>query len=105
MADETIKTEETQEGSGVTAGDLALMVQIIDAGSQRGAWRGEELATVGALRNKLAAIVKSLNPPAEVTKEEADTAEVTEEADADAAEVTEEAVEEVAEDDAKTDAA
>ena len=75
MADETLKTEETQEGSGVTAGDIALMVQVIDAGSQRGAWRGEELATVGALRNKLAAIVKALNPPTE----EVDTAEVTEE--------------------------
>lgn len=87
MADETLKTEETQEGSGVTAGDLALMVQVIDAGSQRGAWRGEELATVGALRNKLAGIVKALNPPAEETKEETkdeadtetDTAETTEE--------------------------
>lgn len=81
MADETLKTEETQEGSGVTAGDLALMVQVIDAGSQRGAWRGEELATVGALRNKLAGIVKALNPPAEETKE-ANTAEETEEAPA-----------------------
>lgn len=87
MADETLKTEETQEGSGVTAGDLALMVQVIDAGSQRGAWRGEELATVGALRNKLAGIVKALNPPAEETKEETkdeadtetDTAKTTEE--------------------------
>lgn len=75
MADEILKTEETQEGSGVTAGDIALMVQVIDAGSQRGAWRGEELATVGALRNKLAAIVKALNPPAEETKKEADTEE------------------------------
>ncbi len=81
MADETLKTEETQESSGVTAGDLALMVQVIDAGSQRGAWRGEELATVGALRNKIAAIVKALNPPAEETKEETEApAEVTEEA-------------------------
>ena len=84
MADETLKTEETQEGSGVTAGDLALMVQVIDAGSQRGAWRGEELATVGALRNKIAAIVKALNPQAEETAEK--TAEETEAP----AEVTEE---------------
>ena len=76
MADETLKTEETQEGSGVTAGDIALMVQVIDAGSQRGAWRGEELATVGALRNKLAAIVKALNPPTEETKED-DTEKVS----------------------------
>lgn len=90
MADETLKTEETiQEGSGVTAGDLALMVQVIDAGSQRGAWRGEELATVGALRNKLAGIVKALNPPTEETTKET-TEETTEEADT-VAETTEEA--------------
>jgi len=94
MADETLKTEETQESSGVTAGDLALMVQVIDAGSQRGAWRGEELATVGALRNKIAAIVKALNPPAEETAEETEAP----------AEVAEEAVEEKASTD-KTDAA
>ena len=102
MADETLKTEETQESSGVTAGDLALMVQVIDAGSQRGAWRGEELATVGALRNKIAAIVKALNPQTEETAEVAE--ETTEEAGAPAEEVVEEVVEEKASTD-KTDAA
>lgn len=75
MVEETKQAEETQEGSsGITAADLALMVQVIDAGSQRGAWRGEELATVGSLRNKLAAIVKSLNPQTEEVTEEVPTA-------------------------------
>jgi hypothetical protein len=33
------------------------MIQVIDMVSSRGAIRGEELATVGALRNKLAALM------------------------------------------------
>ncbi len=100
MADETLKTEETEGSpSGITAGDLALMVQVIDAGSQRGAWRGEELATVGALRNKLAGIVKALNPKTEETTEEAG-------ADAEVDDTAAETTEEVAEvKDDKADAA
>lgn len=67
MADETKTTEEVAaveptEVPNVTAGDLATMVRVIDAGSQRGAWRGEELTTVGTLRDKLAAVVNALNP-------------------------------------------
>lgn len=54
----------------ITVGDLTTMVNIIDAGSQRGAWRGEELAVVGGLRNKLAAILTVLNPtPVETPKQ------------------------------------
>ena len=63
MTEET-KTEETvaQEPLQVTAGDLALMVKIIDAGSERGAWKGEELGTIGAVRTKMVAIVQSVAP-------------------------------------------
>ncbi len=46
----------------ITAGDLATMVRIIDAGSQRGAFKGEEMETVGTLRNKLATVVNALAP-------------------------------------------
>lgn len=62
--------EEVQQvDTQVTAGDLATMVRIIDASSQRGAFRGEELETVGALRTKLASIVNALAPSAEETEE------------------------------------
>jgi hypothetical protein len=37
--------------------DLQTMVNIIDACSQRGAFKAEELATVGAVYNKLVAFV------------------------------------------------
>jgi hypothetical protein len=46
--------------------DLVAVVQLIDVCSTRGAFRGEELATVGAMRTKFAEIVKSQQPPAPV---------------------------------------
>ena len=65
MAEE-VKAAEAAEMAAelpqITAGDLATMVRIIDASSQRGAFKGEELETVGALRNKLAVTVNALAP-------------------------------------------
>lgn len=75
----------------ITAGDLATMVRIIDAGSQRGSFKGEEMETVGALRNKLAAVVNALNPKTEEKTEEEteeETEEGGEEVQADATEET-----------------
>lgn len=63
IASESVATE--GETVTITAGDLNTMVKIIDAGSQRGAWRGEELTTVGGLREKLVSTINSLNPAAE----------------------------------------
>ena len=40
--------------------DISLAVQIIDLASYRGAIRGEELAPVGALRNKFVEMLKQL---------------------------------------------
>jgi len=42
--------------------DLVAVVQLIDVCSTRGAFRGEELATVGGLRTKLTEIVKANTP-------------------------------------------
>lgn len=67
MAEEVTPVEVSAD-TQVTAGDIATMVRIIDASSQRGAFRGEELETVGALRTKLATIVNALAPPAEETE-------------------------------------
>ena len=44
--------------------DLVAVVQLIDVCSTRGAFRGEELATVGAMRTKFAEILKSQQAPA-----------------------------------------
>ena len=42
-----------QQQVTLTFGDLASVVQLIDVVSRRGAIQGNELAGVGALRNKL----------------------------------------------------
>ena len=42
--------------------DLVAVVQLIDVCSPRGAFRGEELATVGAMRTKFAEIIKANTP-------------------------------------------
>jgi hypothetical protein len=43
----------------LTINDLAAVVQIIDIVSGRGAFRGDELSQVGALRDKYAAFIKA----------------------------------------------
>lgn len=65
MTDDVKNTEdEVKETPQITAGDLALMVKIIDAGSERGAWKGEELGTIGTIRNKMAEILQIIAPAA-----------------------------------------
>jgi hypothetical protein len=44
--------------------DIAAFVQLIDVCYTRGAFRGEELLIVGAMRNKFSEIVKSQKEPA-----------------------------------------
>lgn len=43
----------------LTVNDIAAALQVIDIVSARGAFRGDELSQVGALRDKLAAFVKA----------------------------------------------
>jgi hypothetical protein len=50
--------------------DIAAVVQLIDVCSTRGAFRGEELASIGGLRTKLAEIVKANQPTPETPKTE-----------------------------------
>lgn len=72
MADKVKNTENAvQETPQITAGDLALMVKIIDAGSERGAWKGEELGTIGTIRNKMAEILQIIAPAANEKEGEA----------------------------------
>lgn len=57
----------------ITNNDIADLVRIIDACSSRGAFRGEELAGVGTLRNKLVAYLQAVAQPApEQTSDEAE---------------------------------
>lgn len=43
----------------LTPNDLSLVVTIIDVCSQRGAFKGDELSAVGAVRQKFADLVKA----------------------------------------------
>ena len=55
-------TEETaQENPGLSLQDLAMTLLIIDTVSQRGAIKGEEMADVGALRNRIKAFLDYQN--------------------------------------------
>lgn len=60
--------------SNITLQDMVTMVNIIDVCSERGAYKGNELAVVGQLREKLAAFVK-LHQPATDAEETAEGAE------------------------------
>lgn len=42
--------------------DLSSLIQLIDIVTVRGAFRGEELSSVGQLREKLVAAVKETTP-------------------------------------------
>lgn len=78
MAEE-VKTNEAPQLPQITVKDLAIMVNVIDLSAQRGAWKGEELSTLGQLRDKLAVVVKALTPqetPAEQVAPEAEEATV-----------------------------
>lgn len=67
---ETVQTEAAP--LQVTAGDIALVVKVIDAGAERGAWKGEEMGTIGALRAKMVAIVKAVAPVEDAVAESAE---------------------------------
>ena len=61
----------------LTLNEIAAVVQLIDVVTARGAFRGEELSEVGALRDKYAAFVKSAQE-AQTAEESVDTKVETE---------------------------
>lgn len=61
--------------TNVTLNDMIMMVNIIDACSERGAFKGNELASVGQLREKLAAFVRANQPQQTEQAEKEENAE------------------------------
>jgi len=54
----------------ISLGDITAVIQIIDVVTKRGAFNGEELGDVGAVRNRLKAFIVAATPAAaEPTKE------------------------------------
>jgi len=62
--------EETQTPS-LNINDLLSVVKIIDACSERGAFKGNEMASVGAVRDRLAAFAEVNAPKSEEVNEDA----------------------------------
>ena len=78
-----VEGQEQEQAPGLSLQDISAAFQIIDAVTPRGAFRGEELSSVGQLRDRINAFVQHHAP----AKEEG--------------EATEEATEEVVEDTAE----
>ena len=62
-------TQET-EAPTLNINDLQSVVKIIDACSERGAFRGNEMASVGSVRDRLAAFAEANTPKAEEINED-----------------------------------
>lgn len=54
--------------TNINLNDMVTMVNIIDACTERGAFKGNELVTVGTLREKLANFVRVNQPKTETTE-------------------------------------
>lgn len=58
----------------INLNDMVVMVNIIDACTERGSFKGNELMTVGTLREKLANFVRE-HQPKQTTVESQESAE------------------------------
>lgn len=61
--------------TSITLNDMIMMVNIIDACSERGAFKGNELVSVGTLREKLASFVRENQPKTEENANNTESAE------------------------------
>jgi hypothetical protein len=57
----------------LTLNDFALVINIIDACTERGAFKGNEIAAIGQIREKFVAFVKANTPEEVSTTEENET--------------------------------
>ena len=55
--------------STINLSDIKICLNIIDICSQRGAFKGEELSSIGQMRDKLEIIVKQYEPSEEENKD------------------------------------
>ena len=62
--------EEKTEAPTLNINDLLSVVKIIDACSERGAFRGNEMASVGSVRDRLAAFAEANTPKPEEVNED-----------------------------------
>lgn len=58
-----------EQNTGINIIDLQNVVKIIDAAAERGAFKGNELTSVGVVRDRIASFVVANMPKEEVTPE------------------------------------
>lgn len=71
--------EEQNQKTPITLADIAVAVKIIDVCAERGAFKGDEMANVGRVREKFAAFVKENSPETDEEEVEEETDEEVEE--------------------------
>lgn len=60
MSETTTTTEQTkEERPTLTLNDLRLMVQVIESGLERKAWKVDELSTVGGLYDRISQFLEA----------------------------------------------
>jgi len=79
--DQTIAAE--QQAQPLDLNDVILMANIINTVARRGAFEAKELSTVGALYEKIVALLppEALNQPAQEETPQAETSNTSEEGD------------------------
>ncbi len=72
MTESVNETQEQPVGEPVQLSlqDIASVVNVIDTVSERGAFKGIELETIGALRNRIATFLNSVAPADQEETEE-----------------------------------
>lgn len=61
----TTSEEQPDRRTTLTLQDLNLMIQIIDTGTQRGAWKTDELSSVGGLYDRISKFLEAANTAAQ----------------------------------------
>jgi|TARA_B100000470_G_scaffold204505_1_gene178612 hypothetical protein len=62
---ETVETPAEPQIHTISLGDLNAVIRIIDVVTKRGAINGDELADVGAVRNRIQAFITASTPAVE----------------------------------------
>lgn len=70
MTEEVQDAEMATPAVTITLTDIDNMVKVIDTVTARGAFRGEEMSSVGTLRDRFVAFLKAATPPPTQTEEE-----------------------------------
>jgi hypothetical protein len=76
--------EQTEVQNNLSINDIMLLKQIVEVASSRGAFRADELSTVGEVYNKVTAWLQSVTPEESEEETEEESQEESTQGEADA---------------------